>query len=179
MVKINFHLVKKINLPPWKKSISKVLKMNFHGDKNQFSSPVTPANFCADYACTGNTPIWLADIRGKTCHRTSFTANASQSNESVTSAHARGHRTSSCVTWARLASQPVCGCYKGRKLIFIVVDIGSYHRGNWFLPPWKLIFTTVENSFLPLWNFWNFYFGWAPVPAFDVLASQDDHMLCM
>ena len=40
-----------------------MLKINFHGDKKkkQFSSPVTHANFCAGYACTGNTLIdWLA-----------------------------------------------------------------------------------------------------------------------
>jgi len=48
-----------------------VLKINFHGDKNQFPSPVAPANFCAAYACTGNTLIWLAGIRGKTFSVTS------------------------------------------------------------------------------------------------------------
>jgi len=31
--------------------ISTVLKINFHGSKNQFSSPVTPTNFRASYAC--------------------------------------------------------------------------------------------------------------------------------
>ena len=46
-----------------------VVKINFHGGKNQFSSPVSPANFTDGYACTGNTAIWLADIRGKTCSR--------------------------------------------------------------------------------------------------------------
>jgi len=59
-----------------------VVKINFHGIKNQFSSSVTSANFRDGYACAGNTPlfwlafavktcnalIWLADIRGKTCH---------------------------------------------------------------------------------------------------------------
>jgi len=44
-----------------------VVKINFHGGKNQFSSTVTPANFRVGYACTGNTLIWLAGIRGKTC----------------------------------------------------------------------------------------------------------------
>jgi len=68
-----------------------VVKINFHGGKNQFSSPVSPASFTEGYACTGNAAIWLADIRGKTCHGTSFTANASQSNENVISARARGH----------------------------------------------------------------------------------------
>ena len=45
-----------------------VLKMNFQGGKNQFFPLVTRANFCARYACTGNTLIWLAGIRGKTCN---------------------------------------------------------------------------------------------------------------
>jgi len=110
------------------KSISKgkVLKINFHGGKNQFSSPVTPANFCVRYACTGNTLIWLAGIRGKTCHGTSFTANASQSNESV--------------VCARVAGTEVCGCHGGRKLIFTTVEINFYHGGNWFLLPWKTNF---------------------------------------
>jgi len=35
--------------------------------KDQFSSPVTPANFCAGYVCTDNTLIWLVGICGKTC----------------------------------------------------------------------------------------------------------------
>ena len=134
-----------------------MIKINFHGGKNQFSSTVTPANFCTGYACTGNTLVWLAGIPGKTfvrcpatrlyrecqpikrecylCTRfkphqpirharnflgtaarqTSFTANASQSNERV--------------TCPRVAGTEVCGCYRGR---------------NWFLPPWKLIFTAGE-----------------------------------
>ena len=63
------------------KRIFTVVKINFHGTKNQFSSPVTPTNFRAGYACTANTLvwlafavktcnalIWLAYIRGKTCH---------------------------------------------------------------------------------------------------------------
>jgi len=48
-LKIKFSTVVKINFP--------VVKINFHGGKNQFSSPVTPANFRAGYACTGNTLI--------------------------------------------------------------------------------------------------------------------------
>ena len=59
--------------------------------------------------------------------KTSFTANANQSNESVTR--------------ARVASTDNCA-WHGRK--------------NWFLPPWKLVFTTMEidyyhsgNWFLP------------------------------
>ena len=47
------------------KRISTVVKINFHGSKNQFSSPMTPANFGAGYACVGNTLICLAGIRGK------------------------------------------------------------------------------------------------------------------
>jgi len=50
------------------KRISTVVKINFHGSKNQFSSPLTPANFRAGYACAGNTLICLAGIRGKTCN---------------------------------------------------------------------------------------------------------------
>jgi len=50
------------------KRISAVVKINFHGSKNQFSSPLTPANFRAGYACAGNTLICLAGIRGKTCN---------------------------------------------------------------------------------------------------------------
>jgi len=44
-----------------------VVKIKFHGGKNQFFSPVARVNFCAGYACTGNTLIWLVGIRGKTC----------------------------------------------------------------------------------------------------------------
>jgi len=43
------------------------VKINFHGGKNQFFSPVTRVNFHAGYTCTGNTLIWLAGIPGKTC----------------------------------------------------------------------------------------------------------------
>jgi len=32
-----------------------VVKINFHGGKNQFFSPVTRVNFRAGYACTGST----------------------------------------------------------------------------------------------------------------------------
>ena len=106
-----------------------MVKINFQGGKNQFSSPVTPANFCAGYACTGNTLIWLVGIRGKTCsvgRRASFTANASQSNESV--------------TCARVAGTEVCGCHRGRKLIFTTVEIDFYYRG-------KLIFNALEFLF--------------------------------
>ena len=61
--------------------------------------------------------------------KTSFTANANQSNESVTLAQG--------------------------KLIFTTVKIDFYHCGKLiiitveidFLPPWKLIFTTVEIDF--------------------------------
>jgi len=51
------------------KRISTVVKINFRGSKNQFSSPVTPANFRAGYACSGNTLICLAGIRGKNLQR--------------------------------------------------------------------------------------------------------------
>ena len=50
--------------------------------------------------------------------KTSFTANANQSNESVTR--------------ARVASAYICAWYR---------------RKNWFLPPWKLIITKVEIDF--------------------------------
>jgi len=43
-----------------------VVKINFHGGKNQFS-PVTRASFRTGYACTGNALIWLVGIRGKSC----------------------------------------------------------------------------------------------------------------
>jgi len=36
-----------------------MVKINVHGGKNQFSSPVTPANFRARYAWTGNTLILI------------------------------------------------------------------------------------------------------------------------
>ena len=65
---MNFHCVKN-------KFPINVLKMNFHGGKNQFStvvninffSPVTRANFSAGNACRRNALIGLADTRGKTC----------------------------------------------------------------------------------------------------------------
>jgi len=122
-----------------------VVKINFHGGKNQFSSPVTPANFPAGYACTGNALIWLAGIRGKTCslateqvlprtpansHRTSFTANASQSNESVTCA--RGHWTGFTANTSQSNESVTYLCTRSGhrslqvsqgKLIFITVEI--------------------------------------------------------
>ena len=52
-------------------------------------------------------------------HQASFTANANQSNESV-----------NC---ARVVSTEVYAFHRGKK--------------NWFLPPWILIFTTVEIDF--------------------------------
>ena len=146
-----------------------MVKINFHGGKNQFSSPVIPANF---YVRTGNTLIWLAGIRGKTCsnkfyrecqpikfyrewqpikwecYKFFLPRNASQTNESVTCA---------CV-----AGTEVCGCHGGWKLIFTTVEIDFYHRGNFFLPveifSIALIssnkFTQVAlHSCMDLWNF--------------------------
>ena len=115
-----------------------VVKINFYGGKNQFFSPVSGANFRAGYACTGNAHIWLVGIRGilvlagswtimqgtreifqiQLSTKTSFTANASQSNVSVTR--------------ARVASADIC----------------AWHRKkNRFLPPQKLIITKVEIDF--------------------------------
>ena len=139
-----------------------MLKINFHGDKNQF-----PANFCARYACTGNTLIWLAGIRGKTFSvatraqvtlsfdwlafavklvrwpRTSFTGNASQSNESV--------------TCANVASA-------GKKIDF-------YHRGNWFLSPWKMDFYHLGNWFLPPWKIDFYYLGNSSLPPWILIFT--------
>jgi len=64
------------------KRISTVVKINFHGTKNQFSSPWHPQTsvpatraqvtlsfvWLAFAVKTCNALIWLADIRGKTCH---------------------------------------------------------------------------------------------------------------
>jgi len=58
-------------------------------------------------------------------HRTSFTAHVLQSNAST--------------TCARVAGTDVCGCHRGRKLIFTTVET--------FLSPWKLIFNTLEIDF--------------------------------
>ena len=44
-----------------------MVKINFHGGKNQFFSRWTRVNFRAGYASIGNTHIWLVGIRGKTC----------------------------------------------------------------------------------------------------------------
>jgi len=63
-------------------------------------------------------PTNARNFPGTAARQTSFTANASKSNESV--------------TCPRVAGTEVCGCYRGR---------------NRFLPPWKLIFTTVEIDF--------------------------------
>ena len=74
-----------------------------------------------DYAVPNRQPIRYARARnfpGTTASKTSFTANANQSNESVTS--------------ASVAGTEICACHRGE---------------NTFLPPWKLIFTTVENCF--------------------------------
>jgi len=56
-------------------------------------------------------------------HRTSFTTNASQSNESVTSFTANTSQSNESVTCARVACTEVCWCHRGRKLIFITVGI--------------------------------------------------------
>ena len=149
MVKINFHGTYK--------SISTVLKINFHPPWHpQTSVPATRAQVTLSFAWlafavkTCHTLVWLAGIRGKTCHtlvwlagirgktcstanRASFTANANQSNGSV--------------TCARVAGTEVCGCHRGRKLIF-------YHPGNWF-------FTIVEIDF--------YYLGKFIFNAFEVL----------
>ena len=162
-----------------------MVKINFHDGKNEFSSPVTPANFRAGYACTGNTYIWLAGIRGKTCSLvteqvlprmpdnqmrvlqvlprmpanqmsvTSFTANASQSNESVKCFTANASQSNESVTCARVAGTEVCGCHGGRKLIFTTVEIDFYHGRYWFLPLWKF-FSHYGNWFFYHHGSWFF-----------------------
>jgi len=62
-----------------------------------------------------------------------FTANANQSNASVTR--------------ARVASTEVCACHRGKKLIFNNVEIDFYHRGNEFFTTLDTDFTTVEIDF--------------------------------
>jgi len=59
----------------------------------------------------------------------SFTANANQSNGSVTCAH--GGNSWFLPPW---------------KLIFTTVSIDFYHRGNLFLPLWKLFITIERHS---------------------------------
>jgi len=65
--------------------------------------------------------------------QTSFTANANQSNECTVTAHVPG--------------KEVCRCHRGKK---------------WFLPPWKLIFTTAELIFttvaMEFYSFFLFFF---------------------
>ena len=151
---------------------------------------MTPANFRADYACTGNTLIWLAGIRGKTL---------------IWLACIRGITCSLATNKFYRECQPIkWECYlckrsqRGEenwflspwKLIFITVE-------NGFLPPWKLIFTAVENWFLLPWKFifttvdfdfyyhgkllltaWEFFFlSRHPYLHLNVLASQDEHKL--
>jgi len=70
----------------------------------------------------------LAGIRGKLVHwpRTSFTGNASQSNESVT-----------CACIVGTGEPKKIDFYRRGKWIFTTLEIDFYHCG-------KLIFTTLE-----------------------------------
>ena len=69
--------------------------------------------------------------------KTSFTANANQSNESITP--------------ARVAGTEIARVTGKKKIDFTTVE-------NWFLPPLKLVFVTVEieltggERFLPPWK---------------------------
>ena len=130
-----------------------MLKINFHGDKNQFSSPVTTANFCAGYVCMGNTLIWLAGIRGKTCSTLIWLAGICGKTCStaiwlvafavklVPWPANKFYRECQPIKWeCYLCTRSQHGSLRvsrGKKIDF-------YHRGNWFLPPWKLIFTTMQ-----------------------------------
>jgi len=63
-----------------------VVKINFQGGKNQFSSPCHPQTTLTATRAQVTLPFDWLTFAVKLGHRTSFTANASQSNESVTSA---------------------------------------------------------------------------------------------
>ena len=114
-------------------------------DALPFANTLTPRDlgiairlwpFASRYTVPNRTmhqPIRYArNFPGKNCQKKSFTANANQSNESVTR--------------ARVASTKVCVCHRELiwflppwKLIFNTAKFDFYHRGNWFLPPRKLI----------------------------------------
>ena len=163
-----------------------VVKINFHGGKNQFSSPGTRANFRAGYACTGNTLIWLACIRGKICN-TLIWFWLAFAVKLVRWPPNKFYRECLAIKWE---------CYlctrswhrslrvsPGKKIDFYHRGNWIYHLGNWFLPhyililpPWKIDFYHHGNWILPPWKlillmwkmiliFYPFgilFFTWAP-----------------
>ena len=149
---------------------STVVKINFHGGKNQFSSLLTRANFRAGYACTGNTLIWLAGIRGWTFNTLIWLAGirGKTCNTFIWLAGVRGKTCSLAPNKFYRDCQPIKWEYylctrsrhgslrvsQGRKIDFYhrgnwflnTLETDFYHRGNWFLLTyrWKLIFTVLE-----------------------------------
>ena len=141
-----------------------MVKINFHGGKNQFSSPVTPENFRARYAWTGNTLIWLAGIRGKACLAGSCTWKIARVPNWLVRFETRAQVT---LTFDWLAFAVKLACYPPNKRMpanqMRVLPVhalptrkfaGVTVEENWFLPPWKLIFTTMEIDFYHCGN-WN------------------------
>jgi len=98
----------------------------------------------------------------------SFTANADQSNGSITCAHVAGTKvlhvsqgwkihfyqmwkliftTLEFTTNANQSNECYLCTQGGEQLILTPLEIDFYRRINWFLPPWKFIFTIVETAF--------------------------------
>jgi len=134
---------------------------------------MTPANFCASYAWQvtlsfdwlafavnlfgGQRTSFTANASQSNESDTTFTANVSQSNESVTSFTVNASQTNESVICARVAGTEVCWCHGVWKLIFTTVEIDFYHHGNFFFP-WNFFyrfnkFTQVATALLDLWNF--------------------------
>ena len=130
-------------------SISTVIKINFLPRWHpQTSVPATRAQVTLSFDCQAfavKLVWWPANKLYRECQPksnesvTNFTANASQSNESVTSFTANASQSNECYLCTRSRHRSL-RVSQGKKIDF-------YHRGNWFLAPWKLIFTTLEIDF--------------------------------
>ena len=123
-----------------------VVKINFHGGKNQFFSPVSGTNIRAGYACKGNAHIGLAGIRGKTSFGGQlYLENCARTLRNCPAAHQNNfYRECQPIQWERY---PCTRSQRGYLRLTQEKKIDFYHRGNWFLPPWKWIITTGEIDF--------------------------------
>ena len=76
---------------------------------------------------------------GSSARRTSFTANANQSNDSVTVVKINFHRRKNqFLSPCDTRTLPSWLRLHRWKLFFTVVDIDFYHGRNWFLPWWEI-----------------------------------------